>query len=591
MVEGEHSPATERGVAALRRWLGDGALLLKPSRPRQGEVVSFEYALPSDYVGVARTVRIAFPSTFPEAALRISIDPSPWLEWPHAMRDGLCLFGLRQRPQYGSPEEIVDDCLRRLRKLISLVMPDGDAVIRQREFDDEIVSYWSQQTRRTYDQLMLLRCPAGATPLFVLSDTRPLRGTFRSRVLLAEDKSALTHHWKRLTGDNRPVRAPAAAAFYLPLVSVPPVKVPMSNSLAPWLKAHVATADFDALVDWEAASSGLSIRWIVLRLPGDEPASHCVLGLRAAAVKRSGGVTYGRRAARRGTHRGSAPARLHELEQPEVHVLDRAQVHSRDAGGHSNTLGNARVVVVGVGSLGSSVATVMARAGVGNLWLVDPERLEDANLGRHALGVDDLGEFKSDALSERLMRDVPTVKVSSIHDHAQTAIAKQRDVFDQADLVISTSADWPCESALWTAKADGARWIFLQSWSEPHAKVGHALLAPSGRIDGRALFDASGRFLFRMSEWPDEGIRALPGCGSTFIPAGPAALASIADMVAQAALAALAQPPDVPVWYTIISSPSSIQSAGGSYSGPLLAADVMQLGLARQWPNALSEGA
>lgn len=593
MADDAHPSVTlmERGVTALHRWLGEGASLLRQTQPRQGEVFSFEYQLPADYTGVERTARIVFPTDFPKSTLRVGIEPSPWLEWPHAMPNGVCLFGLGQRPANGTPEDVVDESLRRLGQLVALVMPEGNATQRQREFEDEIMSYWSQQLHAALDQLMLLQRPSAGLPLFALSDTRVHKGAIRNSIWLAQNAASLTRHWKRMTGETRPVRAPAAAAFYLPLTSMPPIRAPAASDIPDWLKDHISPTDSAELQKWDKESSGLPLRWLVLRLPGDVAVHHFALVLRDAGMKKYAQIAYGRRAARRVVHKSIGQSTLGQLEYAQVHVLDRDQVHSRDVTRATNTLACARVVVVGVGSLGSAVATHLARAGVENLWLVDPELLEDANLGRHALGMNDLGNFKADALSERLRRDIPTVEVSSIREYAQVAYLKHRETFDQADLIISTSADWPCESALWEIKANGTRWMFIQSWSEPHAHVGHALVAPPGQFDGRALFEASGRFRYRMSEWPDDGIHALPGCGTSFIPGGPAAMASIAAMVAQAALAALAEPPAEPVWSTSIGNTGNIATAGGAYKGPVLPAGAIHMNLTRQWPDPPTEEA
>lgn len=589
MADGAHWPILERGIATLKYWLDDGASLLKEKPPKQGEAISFDYPLPQDYMGVERTVRIIFPTDFPRFPLQIEVQPSPWLEWPHSMPNGVCLFGLRQRPASGTPEEVVDESLRRLGQLVALVMPDSDAARRQREFDTEITSYWSQQLHATLGQLMLLERPRIATSLLALTDTRQRKDTIRNSTWLAQDATCLTRYWKRVTGETRPVRTPAAAAFYLPLTSVPPVRAPASSRVLAWLEEHVSSTDFTELRKWYKESSGLPLRWLILRLPNEGLSHHFALVLRAAGMKKDGHKTYGRRAARRALHHSIGHSKFRELEYAQVHVLDRDQVHSRDIDHATNIFANARVVVVGVGSLGSTVAPLLARAGVGYLWLVDPEFLEDANLGRHALGTDDLGAFKSDALSKRLRGDVPTVEVTPITEFAQKAFTKYPGIFDQADLVISTTADWPCESALWTIKATGARWMLIQSWSEPHAQVGHALLAPTGQCDGRALFHASGQFRYRISEWTDEGIHALPGCGESFIPGGPSAMASIGAMVVRIALAALTRPPEEPMWHTTIGNIDEITAAGGIYTGPELPTGATQLSLARTWPEATNE--
>lgn len=589
MVDDAHSPVAlvERGVASLRRWLGEGASLLRSAKLKQGEIASFEYPLPIDYMGVERTVRIAFLTKFPIRPLEIVIDPSPWLEWPHAMPGGVCLFGMRQRPVSGSPEEVVDESLRRLGQLVELVMPDGDSDLRQREFEDEIFSYWSQQLDVTPGQLVLVHRPKAAAPLLVLTDTHSRKDAVRASTWLAPDTTSLECHWRRMTGERRHVRAPAAAAFYLPLTSVPFVRVPRASGILEWLQDHTSETGLAELSKWDKTTSGMPQRWLVLRLPGEEMEvpHHCALVLRSSGMKKGGQKTYGRRAARRAAHGSIGSSKLRAMEYAQIHVLDREQVHSRDVIHSGPAFAAARVVIVGVGSLGSAIASHLARAGVGHLTLVDSDLLEDANLGRHVLGIDDLGRFKANALAERLRHDVPNIEVNSITEFVQFAYGKHRTIFDEADLIISTSADWPCELALWEIKAQGATWTLIQSWSEPHAQIGHALLAPPGAYDGRNLFDASGRFRFRLSQWPNDGIRALPGCGSSFIPGGPVAMVPIAGMVAQAAIGALIGTLNEPAWHTSIGNPKAIPAAGGTYIGPPLPDGAIHLNLARAWPD------
>lgn len=60
------------------------------------------------------------------------------------------------------------------------------------------------------------------------------------------------------------------------------------------------------------------------------------------------------------------------------------------------------ILVVGVGSLGSAAATALAGYGVGELHLLDPDRLLWHNLVRHVLGPQHVGRYKTDAMAEHL---------------------------------------------------------------------------------------------------------------------------------------------------------------------------------------------
>lgn len=70
-----------------------------------------------------------------------------------------------------------------------------------------------------------------------------------------------------------------------------------------------------------------------------------------------------------------------------------------------------RVALIGCGSLGSKVATILARCGVGNFLLVDDDILYPGNLVRNDLDWRDIGTHKADALARRLRMVNSTVDV------------------------------------------------------------------------------------------------------------------------------------------------------------------------------------
>jgi sulfur carrier protein ThiS adenylyltransferase len=70
-------------------------------------------------------------------------------------------------------------------------------------------------------------------------------------------------------------------------------------------------------------------------------------------------------------------------------------------------LKKARVGVAGAGGLGSNVAVALARSGVGRLVIADFDRVEPHNLNRQQYFVDQIGEFKVEALKKNLTRINP----------------------------------------------------------------------------------------------------------------------------------------------------------------------------------------
>ena len=86
----------------------------------------------------------------------------------------------------------------------------------------------------------------------------------------------------------------------------------------------------------------------------------------------------------------------------------------RTQGSTRPDLHDARVVIIGVGGLGSPAAMALADAGVGTIGLVDPDRVEPSNLHRQPLyGDGDDGRLKVDAAAEHLRARHPRLHIEA----------------------------------------------------------------------------------------------------------------------------------------------------------------------------------
>src|SRR5437870_11572495 len=66
-----------------------------------------------------------------------------------------------------------------------------------------------------------------------------------------------------------------------------------------------------------------------------------------------------------------------------------------------SSLKDKHVAIIGLGSGGSAVADMLARAGVGRLTLVDPDILTEDNLKRHVLDASAVGKPKVLGIQEK----------------------------------------------------------------------------------------------------------------------------------------------------------------------------------------------
>ncbi|MDF4003551.1 ThiF family adenylyltransferase [Luteibacter sp. PPL552] len=580
MAETAAGSTIQRGVQQLRRCFGDAALYLEETKTAGSEAAAFYIALPPDYLGIKRRLRIGFPTAFPYLPMDFSITPSPRVDWPHCMEDGLCLYTDGEQPVTSTPEAAVDEAIEKAFALIRFSLAEADQGRRDAEFAREIRSYWMMQQAVTPYRLTLVGVPTCSGPLYVVSDRSDLqRRNFR--YIAASHYEEISSFEQRFDRRALPQRSTAKAGFFARLNSSPPPRLPTADFIT-WLIPHLVEEDIPAFMQWTKESADLASRWLVVSLPVEGLALH-TFHLRSLEIDRGRARVYGRRAVRRASIRASN--RRYAAEFTPTDVMDPTVIHHRAGPGVQALMGK-RAVLVGAGSLGGEIAVLLARSGVGRLTLVDADRFEDVNIGRHVLGTQALGEVKVHALRSRILRDVPSVSVTAIPCPVQAGGAALKSELEKADVVIVTTANWPSEEYLWSLKSAGANWSLIHAWSEPHGFVGHALLAPSGSYDARGLFDR-GRFTSRFSNWPNNGVYALPACGASYIPGAPVALARIAGMTAQLALATLTGQSANPRWHSTVGNLGQLLEHGGFYEGPSLPEGANFLEREMPWPEAV----
>lgn len=76
-----------------------------------------------------------------------------------------------------------------------------------------------------------------------------------------------------------------------------------------------------------------------------------------------------------------------------------------------NKLQGASVAICGLGGLGSNIAIMLARAGIGKLCLIDFDRVDLANLNRQQYALSQVEMYKAEALRENLRSFAPCTDI------------------------------------------------------------------------------------------------------------------------------------------------------------------------------------
>ena len=103
----------------------------------------------------------------------------------------------------------------------------------------------------------------------------------------------------------------------------------------------------------------------------------------------------------------------------------------------TDALGGRKVLIVGLGSGGSTIADSLARSGVGRFTLWDHDRLDVHNVGRHVCTLEDVGRPKVDAMRDRILSINPSAEIECVHQDVTKAGNDLDAVIRDVDCVVA----------------------------------------------------------------------------------------------------------------------------------------------------------
>lgn len=222
-----------------------------------------------------------------------------------------------------------------------------------------------------------------------------------------------------------------------------------------------------------------------------------------------------------------------------LHRVDGPWVHGRDQNTDLDQLASAKVALLGCGSLGSGIAMLLAKSGVGHLDLVDPEVLVSANASRHEFGANHIGQNKAECTARRIAKGWPNIRaINAFPRDWQHLVRRSENVLRNADLIVCTIGSWRDEGRLeaWrTSQENSPKAVF--GWLEPYAAAGH-IVTPEEECSclGCGLEHFGQDKLF-VTNWDGMTTRRFePACSTEFQSYGATGLAQLQGLIAETAL-------------------------------------------------------
>ncbi len=482
----------------------------------------------------------AFPAGYPRTAL---VDRPDHMTWPHIEHDGiLCLLPLMAEVDAENPGDVAANLVGRSFRLIEELLAGK---IVDRDFREEFLTYWFYGSDSDAPRIWSLVRPG--PPSRVVRVWREGKGL----VVVGEDQASL-EQWLAASRDapaGRSWRTEPAALLWLDEPLLPSQYPATGSDLVPIAER----AGDDALAALGAVAVALPEDVLVL-MGAEGRGGPGLIGVTTTSgrrtLSRTGRVeqplTKGFRAATMPAD--VAIARTYSaapLLRSNVARADAAWIHGRGQDPRSVVLLGKTVTIVGCGSVGSSVAARLARAGVGTLRLYDPEDLSWSNVGRHELGARSVGLNKAEELAKRLSADFPHLSISGAPYTAHAVTSLEPERLRASDLVIGATGSWQGDGELNRWHVEEGRPIpFLYAWADAHASAGHAVTIGADGGCLRCGVGPTGVPVFWATTWPEEGgMLEEPACGNHFQPYGAVELGFVVDLVADAALEALLDPP------------------------------------------------
>jgi molybdopterin/thiamine biosynthesis adenylyltransferase len=390
------------------------------------------------------------------------------------------------------------------------VISDGIAGRNKGDFEQEFLAYWLSDSS-TSSIYSIVEAVDRVSELHLAELTNDLH---QIRRIVGNNKKQIETYVRNVDGSTAIRRF--KACLYLPLVSIPMPPFPKTNREVFEFLRKLDPAFESALLEFLRRNDHEGMVLCAAKIGG----SFALAGWEHIGINKNV-VSKGFRPGKVAPKVLNDRIAMQKIRKCRIQRIDSDRLHGR-IGGSNALVKHKKVCIVGLGSLGSHIAFDLARSGVEEMVLLDPDILRAENVTRHLCGMSDVGQEKVVAVAKRIEAHLPQVKITHFTKEIHELLMGDPGPAAVVDLMISATGNTAVERRL-NGLGLGASPFppVLYSWIEPYGIACHAaiIIPGAGGCFECCLNPETLGFSWPVAEFgKEEPNMREAGCQTTFSP-------------------------------------------------------------------------
>ena len=394
--------------------------------PSSGIIAAWKGSIQCEGERIIITVALpfGFPDKLPKVYLAEDFKHYPI---PHVDSNRfVCTFNTENVDFFAeNPKGLIAQTIEKARTIIS----DGIAGRNQEDFEQEFFAYWN--TEASSLTLHSILAPGNSINEISLA---PVKSSSKEiKFLIGSNRDDIIEYARKL--DPKSATTNFKSCLYLPLPIIPTPPLPKTNK-----EVFLFLRDIDPKLEQSLLNFLLKNNYVGTVIASVRVGDNVgLIGWLHQAPKKSL-IVKGFRPGKVSPSVYEQRTAALEITRYPVERLDADRLQRR-IGNFGSTMKDKRICIVGVGSIGSNLAFELAKWGVEDLVLIDPENLKPENVARHLCGMSQTGLPKVEAAKKRIEQHLPHVKLETHAKSLYQILIENADIILRSDLIISATGN------------------------------------------------------------------------------------------------------------------------------------------------------